>query len=128
MATDGKWEKGLDIVDTVYGPGSRNMMDGFQDSPLVSEIVTHVFGDIWALPELSTRDKRLLVIGATTMLGRADLLEIQLAGAIVNSEFTDAQLEEMTLLMLFYAGAGNTTALQRGIHAAKLRAKTMNES
>jgi 4-carboxymuconolactone decarboxylase len=119
---DAAWEKGLDIVDEVYGPNSRKMMEGMEGSPFVSETVKHVFGDVWAMPNLSIRDKRLLVIGATTMLGRADLLEIQLAGALVNKELTDEQLDEMLLLMLFYCGAGNTTSLHRGIGAAKKRA------
>lgn len=122
---DEKWEAGLDIVDEVYGPGSRNMMAGLENSPFVGETVRHVFADIWALPQLSLRDKRLLVVGATTMLGRADLLEIQLAGAIHNKELSDEQLDEMQLLMLFYCGAGNTTALNRGIAAAKKRAADM---
>ncbi len=119
---DKAWEKGLDVVDEVYGPNSRKMMDGMEESPFVAETVKHLFGDVWAMPELSIRDKRLLVIGATTMLGRADLLEIQLAGAFANNELSDEQLDEMLLLMLFYCGAGNTTALHRGIAAARKRA------
>jgi len=82
---------------------------------------------VWTLPHLSIRDKRLQVIGAITMLGRADLLEVQLAGAIANEELTDAQLDEMLVLMLFYAGAGNTTALNRAISAAKARAREPTE-
>src|SRR3546814_9306755 len=70
-----RWAKGLDVVDQVYGPGSREMMKGSEDFPFVAETVNHVFGDIWAMPGLSIRDKRLLVIGATTMLGRPDLIE-----------------------------------------------------
>ena len=125
MAADEAWHKGLKIVDDVYGPNSHKMMEGHEDSAFVQETVKHVFGDIWSLPHLSMRDKRLLVIGATSMLGRADLLEIQLAGAIINKELSDEQLEEMLMLMLFYCGAGNTTALNRGIAAAKKRAKEL---
>lgn len=82
---------------------------------------------MWTLPHLSIRDKRLQVIGATTMLGRANLLEVQLAGAIANEELTDAQLDEMLVLMLFYAGAGDTTTLNRAISAAKARAREPTE-
>ena len=101
------------------------MLDGLARTPYLSETVENLFANVWAAPHLSMRDKRLLVIGATTMLGRADLLEVQIAGAIANKEITDEQFEEMTLLMLFYAGAGNTTALSRGIDAAKKRAETL---
>ncbi|MDB5685463.1 MAG: hypothetical protein JWR77_52 [Rhizorhabdus sp.] len=122
---DDAWNKGVEVFDAVYGPGSSEMVKGLEDSMYVGETVRHLFGDIWALPNLSTRDKRLLVIGATTMLGRSDLIAVQVAGAIVNEELNDAQLEEIKMLMLFYAGAGNTTALQQGFALAKERAKGM---
>lgn len=130
MTTDAdkqRWDKGLNIVDQVYGPGSSAMMTGMEGIPFVAETVNHVFGEIWTRPGLSMRDKRLMVIGATTMLGRADLLNIQIAGAIINGELTDEQLAEMPLLMLFYAGAGNTTNLTQGIALAKIRAKELLE-
>lgn len=122
---DQAWSDGLEIVNQVYGPGSSSMMEGMEEIPFVSETVRHLFGEIWSRPGLSMRDKRLLVIGATTMLGRADLITIQVAGAILNGELNDEQLAEIPLLMLFYAGAGNTTALNQGIQGAKARAKEM---
>jgi 4-carboxymuconolactone decarboxylase len=85
--------------------------------------VNHLFGDIWNRPGLSIRDRRLLVIGATAMMGRDDLIEIQVKGAILNGELTDEQLDEIPLLMLFYAGAGNTTSTFKGIQAARAKAK-----
>ncbi len=123
MSEDASWKKGLEIVEQVYGPGSSSLMAGLDGVPFVSETVRHVFGEIWSRPGLSMRDKRLLVIGATAMLGRADLVAIQVGGAIVNGELTDEQLDEIPLLMLFYAGAGNTTALHQCITAAKAKAK-----
>lgn len=120
---DTRWNDGIKVVDSVYGAGSSAMMAGMEGIPFVAETVQHVFGEIWSRPGLSMRDKRLLVIGATAMLGRPDLVEVQVAGAIVNEELTDAQLDEIPLLMLFYSGAGNATALHRGIEAAKVRAK-----
>ncbi len=123
--TDDAWNTGLDWVDKVYGAGSRAMMAGMDETPFVSETVRNLFGKIWSTPGLSVRDKRLLVIGASTMLGRADLLAIQIAGAIVNGELDDQQLDELPQLMMFYAGAGNTTALYQGILQAKAKAKDM---
>ncbi len=117
------WNEGLKVVDAVYGPGSSAMMAGMENSPFVSEIVINQFGKVWADPALSIRDKRLMVLGATAMLGRADLVEIQMGGALANGEFTDEQLDQLPLFMLFYAGAGNTTMLLRGIEAARAKAK-----
>ena len=119
-----KWAEGLKMVEAVYGPGSSIIMDGQEWSPFVMEIVQRQFGDLWADPAFSIREKRLLVLGAITMLGRPDLIEIQMLGALANGEFTEEQLKQLPLFMLFYAGAGNTTALFRGIEAAKGKAKT----
>lgn len=117
-----KWAKGIEVFNAVYGKGSSEMVEDVPRNLLIEETVEHLFGDVWASSALSMRDKRLMVIGATTMLGRVDLLEIQIAGAIMNNEFTDEQFEEMKLLMMFYAGAGNSSALNRGIDAARKRA------
>src|SRR3546814_5838680 len=91
----------------------------FKDSPSDQEIVANHCGNLWGNEELTIREKRLMVLGATTMLGRADLIEIQMKGALANGEFTEAQLLQIPLFMLFYAGAGNTTARFRDIEAAK---------
>lgn len=119
--TDEQWLKGLETVDEVYGPGFNKMMEPLKDNRFNQEIVANQFGNLWADPAMSIRDKRLMVLGATTMLGRADLIEIQMTGALINDEFTPDQLALMPLFMLFYAGAGNTTALFRGIEAAKAK-------
>ncbi len=115
------WTKGLEIVDAVYGAGYSAMMEPYKDHPFNREIVTNQFGNLWAHPALTIREKRLMVLGLTTMLGRADLIETQVTGALLNGEFTDAQLELIPLFLLFYAGAGNASALFRGIEAAKAR-------
>src|SRR3546814_1008703 len=99
------------------------MVKPFKDSHFNQEIVANQFGNLWGNEELTIREKRLMVLGATTMLGRADLIEIQMKGALANGEFTEAQLQQIPLFMLFYAGAGNTTALFRGIEAAKARSE-----
>src|SRR3546814_1799762 len=88
---------------------------------LLRSNVANQFVNLWGNEELTIREKRLMVLGATTMLGRADLIEIQMKGALANGEFTEAQLQQIPLFMLFYAGAGNTTALFRGIEAAKAK-------
>ncbi len=120
MAIDeGQWKKGLKVVDEVYGEGFSKMMEPLKDVRFNQEIVLNQFGNLWADPAMSVRDKRLMVLGATTMLGRADLIEVQMTGGLLNDEFTPEQLALIPLFMLFYAGAGNTTALFRGIEAAK---------
>ena len=45
------------------------------------------------------------------MLGRQDLLETQLRGAVTNGELTAAQLRELAFQLHPYAGWGNGTNL-----------------
>lgn len=122
-----KWNKGLEVVDKVYGPGYSEMMKPFKDVRFNQEVVANQFANLWADEALSIRDKRLMVLGATTMLGRPDLIETQMFGALQNGEFSEEQLALIPHFMLFYAGAGNTTALFRGIEAAKARFKSERE-
>lgn len=126
--SDKNWGKGLEVFDAVYGPGASDMVMPFKDSPFNQEIVGNQFANTWGNEALSIRDKRLMVLGATAMLGRQDLVEIQMTGALINEEFTDEQLEQIPLFLLFYAGAGNTTAIFRGIEAAKARYAAMKKN
>jgi 4-carboxymuconolactone decarboxylase len=121
------WDKGLEIFDAVYGPGSAAMVTPYKDHRFNQEIVGNQFANLWGDPAMTIREKRLMVLGATAMLGRQDLVEIQMVGALVNGEFTDAQLELIPHFLLFYAGAGNTTALFRGIEAAKAKFAAMKK-
>ncbi|WP_026149561.1 hypothetical protein [Sphingobium xenophagum] len=121
-----QWQKGLEVFDKVYGPGSSEMTLPYRESSFNQEIVGSQFANLWASDIFSMREKRLLVLGATAMLGRADLVEIQMNGALINEEFTDEELDFLPLFLLFYAGAGNTTTVFRGIEAAKARRKERN--
>lgn len=126
---DEKLARGLDVATQVYGdPALTKQMASFADQPFSSETIRHLFADIWSRPGLSIRDRRLLVIGATTMLGRADLLEVQIRGGILAGEFTDEELDEMILHMGFYAGWGNTTTLNRAVGEARRTAAEMRKS
>lgn len=99
------WAKGLEVFDAVYGPGTSAMVTPFKDSPFNQEIVGNQFANLWGNEAFTIREKRLMVLGATAMLGRQDLVEIQMTGALINGEFTDEQLEQIPLFLLFYAGA-----------------------
>lgn len=122
------WDKGLKVFDKVYGPGASEMTKPFKDRRFNQEIVGNQFANLWGDEAMTIREKRLMVLGATSMMGRADLIEIQMLGALVNEEFTDDQLDLIPHFLLFYAGAGNTTALFRGIEAAKAKYAEMKKA
>jgi 4-carboxymuconolactone decarboxylase len=110
-------QRGLRTMDEVYGPGFSDTMPDDR-SPMLDATVGHLFGEIWSRPGLSIRDRRLLVLGATAALGRADLIEIQVRGALANAELDAEQLREAVLHLQYYVGWGNGTQLHQGVEAA----------
>lgn len=110
-------EVGLETMGRVYGKGLAARMPEDR-SPALEMTIDHLFGEIWSRPGLSLRDRRLVVLGATAMLGRADLIEVQVRGALINGELTEDELEEIVLQLHYYAGWGNGTAVQAGVDAA----------
>lgn len=110
-------ELGLKTMDAVYGPGFAESLPA-ERSPMLQMTVDHLFGEVWSRPGLSIRDRRLLVLGATAALGRADLIEIQVRGALANDELTAGELREAVLQLQYYVGWGNGTQLNNGVEAA----------
>jgi alkylhydroperoxidase/carboxymuconolactone decarboxylase family protein YurZ len=113
---------GLEKMREVYAaelapPGSQKL--GL--SPFSDETMGTLFARVWSRPGLSMRDRRLLVIAATASLGRADLIEVQVYGALANGELTIAELDEVLLHLAFYVGWPNATAIQTGIRNAHAR-------
>ncbi|BCK52560.1 carboxymuconolactone decarboxylase family protein [Nocardia wallacei] len=99
-------QRGLKKMSEVYGWE-------FADGPGEHFAVTadHLFADIWSRPELSVRDRRLLLLGALTAQGMFDVAEIQIGAALRNEELTAAQLREIALFLCHYAGWPAGTAL-----------------
>jgi 3-hydroxyisobutyrate dehydrogenase-like beta-hydroxyacid dehydrogenase/alkylhydroperoxidase/carboxymuconolactone decarboxylase family protein YurZ len=105
--------RGRAMMDRTYGPGFNEFVSDEQADAVASVggTIDYLFPQVWARPHLTLRDRRLLVLGVTTMLGRQDLLETQLRGAVTNGELTAAQLRELAFQLHPYAGWGNGTNL-----------------
>ena len=81
-------------------------------APKLAELTDEVlFGDVWARPGLSPRDRSLITVAALTALGRNDQLRSHLALALDNGVTPD-ELAEAATHLAFYAGwpAGMTAA------------------
>jgi alkylhydroperoxidase/carboxymuconolactone decarboxylase family protein YurZ len=126
--TEESFAAGCKMMREVYGKDQPSPQMKLGLSPWTDETVGHLFADIWSRPGLSVRDRRLLVIGATAALGRADLIEIQVNGALENGELNKAELDEMVLQLAFYVGWGNTTAVMQGVGAALRRQASQTPS
>lgn len=110
-------EHGKAMLDKIYGAGIVQHSDQHNHSPFIYESLTHLIGKVWDRPHLSIKDRRLITIGITSMIGRQDLLEVQIQGALANKEFSPEQLEEMVVHIAYYAGWGNATSVWNALQA-----------
>ncbi len=73
-------------------------------SPKLAELTDNVlFGDVWARPGLSRRDRSLATVSALIAMNRPDQLRSHLALALENGVTQDELVEAITHLA-FYAG------------------------
>ena len=73
-------------------------------SPKLAELTDNVlFGDVWARPGLSPRDRSLITVSALVAMNRPDQLRSHLALARQNGVTQDELIEAVTHLA-FYAG------------------------
>ena len=73
-------------------------------APKLAQLTDSVlFGDVWARPGLSPRDRSLATVSALIAMNRPDQLRSHMARARTNG-VTDAELIEMITHLAFYAG------------------------
>ena len=73
-------------------------------APKFAELTDDVlFGDVWARPELSPRDRSLITCAALVTNGSTEQLRGHLGRARQNG-LTETELKEMIIHLAFYAG------------------------
>ena len=73
-------------------------------APKLAELTDDVlFGDVWARPELSTRDRSLVTVAALIANGNTEQLSGHLSRARENG-LTESELAEAIIHLAFYAG------------------------
>jgi len=111
--------KGLKMLESVFGAEEKNTIAGMLSTPVINETVTHLLGEIWSRPQLSVRDRRLLVIGLSATLADANTIRALVTGALINDELNDEQLDEILLFLPFYTGWGKGGSLIKGVELAR---------
>ncbi|SHN75788.1 carboxymuconolactone decarboxylase family protein [Cryptosporangium aurantiacum] len=91
--------RGLERMAEVYG---FEFQDGAGD--FWRYTTDHLFADIWNRPGLSTRDRRLMIIGLLAATGTIDVLGIQLPAAYKNGELDEDELREIVIFLSHYVG------------------------
>jgi 4-carboxymuconolactone decarboxylase len=97
--TEDRRQRGLDKMREFYG------LD-FEDGPgdWWSMTVEHLFGEVFGRDGLSTRDRRLLLIGLLTGSGLDDVAELQMDAALRVGDLTGDDLREIVIFLTHYAG------------------------
>ncbi len=99
---------GLDVLRTLLGLAD---MDGKAIETAIIEqqgdmgqlVMDFAFGDVWSRPQLSRRDRSLVVISVLTALSAMHELEVHLRGAL-NHGVTREEIEEVMIMMILYGG------------------------
>jgi len=79
-------------------------------APKLAELTDNVlFGDVWARPQLSRRDRSLVTVSALVAMNRPDQLRSHLALARQNG-LTEEELVEAITHLAFYAGWPNAVS------------------
>ena len=99
MTDDDQRERGLDVMRQVYG---WDVKDG--PGEFFGLTVDHLFAEIWTRPGLSTRDRRLMLIGLLAGRGLHDVAEIQFDAALRTGDLDGEQLRETAIFLAHYAG------------------------
>ena len=105
--------KGLRKMEEVYG---FDMTDGTGD--FFRYTADHLFGDIWQRPGLSTRDRRLFLIGMLVGQRANDVLGIQVPAALANGELDEEALRELVILACHYDGWPNGSRMNSVVEDA----------
>ena len=99
---------GLDVLTTLLGDPNLDkalveaqIMDSQGDMGAL--VMDYAFGDVWSRPQLSRRDRSLVVISALTAINMKHELEIHL-GAAMNHGLTRTEIEEVMITMVAYGG------------------------
>ncbi|MFF5145812.1 carboxymuconolactone decarboxylase family protein [Streptomyces sp. NPDC013157] len=101
-----RFAHGLEVLRKVDGEAGQRVIDSLADvSPeLGHQIVAWGFGEIYARPELSPRDRQLVTLGMLTALGGCEpQLEVHVNAAL-NVGLTPEQIVEALLHSAGYCG------------------------
>jgi 4-carboxymuconolactone decarboxylase len=96
---------GRSVLDAVDGEAGHRVMAALADvSPVLGEQVLLGFGEVYARPQLSPRDRQLVTLGMLTALGGCEpQLEVHVNAAL-NVGLTPEQIVEVFLHASVYCG------------------------
>jgi len=98
---------GIDLLRSLgggrYDPVKAATTMVNRHGPLGSFAVDHVLGNLWSRPQLSRRDRSLIVVAFLATIGAGEELHSHVRGAL-NHGLSRAEVEEIILQIAGYAG------------------------
>jgi 4-carboxymuconolactone decarboxylase len=98
---------GIDLLRTLgggqYDPARSAAGMIRRHGALGTFAIDHVLGNLWSRPQLSRRDRSLIVVTFLAAIGSVDELKSHVRGAL-NHGLTRAEIEEVVLQVAGYAG------------------------
>lgn len=100
--------RGLDALRTLLGQPDLDMEVAAaatleQLGEMGRLVLDFAFGEVWSRPQLSRRDRSLVVVSVLSALSLTRELEIHLRGAL-NHGVTPVEIEEVMLTLVLYGG------------------------
>lgn len=99
-------QRGLATLRRIHGPSGIEVMDKLaKTAPALSEfVIAFAFGDIYARPLLSLRERQIATVASVATLGHAlPQLKSHIKGAL-NLGITENEVIEVLMQMAVYAG------------------------
>lgn len=116
-------EQGIDLLGTLSGLGddterAGRMAAGMErrHGALGSFAIDHVLGDLWSRPQLSRRDRSMIVVAFLATIGSEDELHAHVGGAL-NHGLTEVEVREVVNQVAAYAGFPMAMAATRIVDA-----------
>ena len=119
-----RYRKGLNTLRRIHGDAGVKVLDNLaRTAPELSEfVITFAFGDIYARPQLSLRERQIATVASVATLGHAlPQLKSHINGAL-NLGITEREIIEILTQMAVYAGfpaALNAVGVAAEVFAAR---------
>jgi 4-carboxymuconolactone decarboxylase len=115
---DDRFARGSELLDQIHTGGGAKLVEGLSDvaPDLARYIVQFGFGDIYARPGLSLRDRQLATVAALAALGTA---QAQLVAHIEGALAVGVTREEVVEVIIQMALYGGFPAAMNAVDAAR---------
>jgi len=96
---DGTRQRGQQLFEEISGaPAAAG------EGPFYDMTIDHVFGRVWAMDEVTHRDRRLMALAILSTMGEYSSLELHMGQALEHGDLTPEELHAAVVFIGQYAG------------------------